>query len=70
MTSVSRGAAEEGDRRRAQERVVGEGPGVFLEREQERIKRRDFGSGWGGEGGVEWEVGGRVIRRELHTVLE
>ena len=43
-----RGAAEEGEIRRARERAVGEGTGVLIEREQEGIKGQDFEGGRGG----------------------
>ena len=49
----SRGSLKEGEVRSSPARVVGEGPGVLLERKQEGIIRgsggRDFegGGGWG-----------------------
>ena len=46
------------------------GSGVMLEGIQEESRRRDFEGGRGGGVGVAWEGGVRVMRQELHTVLE
>ena len=53
----------------AQEMKAGEGLGVLLDRNQEGIRKCDF-EGSGGGVGVEWEEGGRVMRRELQMGLE
>ena len=49
--SGSGGKAKEGDSMSAHERVVGEGPGVLIEGNNEGIRRHDFEGGRGGGGG-------------------
>ena len=49
------------------DRVVGEGPGFLLERNQEGIRRKLFQGRQGEVVGVELEGVGKVMRRELQT---
>ena len=65
--SRSRGSEKEGETLSARAREVGGGTGVFLEVNQECIKRRDFEGGRGG--GVRFTQG-RVMWQELKTSLE